>query len=448
MELISIRPYGFTGDAANYEVGSRLYAKSFETWITRTDDRVWSMFTSWVFEALVQAEESNITQSTSDLMGTSDVFGEQFENMFRRAVAAVGNYGELWERNLPFTRSGMNLINDGSSGGMISYDFGRVSDIGPGPSTTSAIRSIVARESLRCGIVGESFGFAEYDTQTRTWSGFDVDLCRGIAAALFDGDDSKMVISLVSVANRFTKIINGDVDIVPSSTRTLEREVNFGVNNDAFDFSPVYFHDGLIFAGEMPYAKCAENQDFTNDTCTGIKICVPRGSTWEILLEKTLGIEEEYVLATNNFADSIQLHLAGVCNVVVGESGRLHKQSLKAAGHLLSEDYYVGTQKFNKEPICLMHRSDDPQFSDLIKWIMFGFFYAEENGITSANFFDMPETMLFGSDLAKFWQHAIRRVGNYGEIYERNLGQVVPRTGLNLLNDLSTPQLFAAPGTV
>ena len=95
-----------------------------------------------------------------------------------------------------------------------------------------------------------------------------------------------------------------------------------------------------------------------------------------------------------------------------------------------------------------MHRSDDPKFSDLMKWIMFGFFYAEENEITSVNYFDMPETNLFGKEFTKIWQHSIRQVGNYAKMYGRNVGKAFPPSGMNLLNDLSSPQLFAAPGAV
>eukprot|EP00526_Cylindrotheca_closterium_P003066 CAMPEP_0113602058 /NCGR_PEP_ID=MMETSP0017_2-20120614/554_1 /TAXON_ID=2856 /ORGANISM="Cylindrotheca closterium" /LENGTH=1493 /DNA_ID=CAMNT_0000510381 /DNA_START=144 /DNA_END=4625 /DNA_ORIENTATION=- /assembly_acc=CAM_ASM_000147 len=446
--LVSIRNYGYTGDESNYEVGSKLYFKGFETWLTRPDDRVWSRFTSWIFESLVQAEESKITQATSDQMGTTGVFGSEFSGMFQKAVAAVGNYGEMWERNLPFTRSGMNLINDGTAPAMLSYDFGRVSDVGPEPSGNSAIRKIIARDLLICGVTGEGLGFKEYDEDTGTWSGFEIDFCRGIAAALFGGDDTKIEVVLVTTAERFSKIKSGEVDLVPGATRTLEREVNFGVNNDAFDFSPVYFHDGMIFAGEMPHAMCAENQDFSNVDCSKTKICVQSASTWYNALVNTLDIDEEYLILTDDFAESMRLHVAGSCNVIVAESAMVNIFSLRAAGYLVPDDYYFGTKRFTKEPICLMHRSDDQQFSDLIRWIMFGFFYAEENGITSVNFFDMPETNLFGPDFTNMWQNSIRKVGNYAQIYERNIGEAVPRTGMNLLNDLSSPQLFAAPGTI
>ncbi|CAJ1933061.1 unnamed protein product [Cylindrotheca closterium] len=453
VELISIRAFGYTGDESNYEVGSKLYFKSFETWITRPDDRVWSRFTSWIFESLVQAEESNVTQATSNLMRSTDVFGDEFSGIFQRAVAAVGNYGEMWERNLPFTRSGMNLVNNGTAPSMVSYDFGRVSDVGPEPSQNSAIRAIIARDSLRCGVNGGSFGFANYNENTNTWSGLEIDMCRGIAAALFDGDDSKMDVIQVTSFDRFSKIENGDVDIVPGVTRTLEREVNFGVNNYAFDFSPIYFHDAMIFAGEMPFAACAENQEFSNTNdlglnCTDTTICVPSGSTWYNTVVDSLGIDDERLILTSNFEESVQYHVAGLCNVIVGETAKLNTVSLRAAGYLVTENYKFGTQKLTKEPLCLMHRSDDQQFSDLIKWIVFGFFYAEENGYTSVNFFEMPQTNLFGPELTKMWQNSIRRVGNYAQIYEGNIGGAIPRSGMNLRNDLSSPQLFAAPGTI
>jgi general L-amino acid transport system substrate-binding protein len=457
VDLSSIQLYGFEGADDDYEVGQQLYFKSFEAWLTRSDDRVWSRLTSWIFEALVQAEESNITKATYDQMVTTDAFGDGFTDMFRKAVRVVGNYGELWKKNMPFTkRAGMNLINDGSTGAMLSYDFGRVTDQGPEPSLNGLIQAILERGYLRCGVTGGALGFAEFDDVSSTWTGFDIDICRGIAAALFNGDSSKLDISLLSTNDRSAMINRGTVDLIPGLTRTLEREVNDGVNGDAFDFSPPVFHDGMIFAGLTPYGICAEAQifDASNELgldCRNTTICVTTGSTWYQALIGPLGVPEENLFLTTTFVDSLAKHIAGECNVIVGETAKLSMMSLQDAGYPLPDDiseYHMGTTKYTKEPICLMHRSDDPQFSDLIKWIVFGFFYAEENGITSASAFEMPRTKLFGIRLSGIWQDSIEAAGNYAEIYDRNIGAIVPRSGRNLLNELSSPQLFASPGTV
>ena len=265
VELIAIRPEGFTGSEDEYEVGSQIYFKSFESWITRPNDRQWTKFTSWVFEALVQAEESNITQATHNQMATTDAFGEFFSNMFRDAVAVVGNVGELWEKNLPFKREGMNGIAKGDTGILLANEFGRFDDVGPPPKPNGAIQTILDRGYLKCGVVG-IIGFADFDEVKSEWTGFEVDFCKGISAALFNGAINVDFIRL-SVVDRFAALKRGSVDIVAGVTRTLEREVNFGVDRDSFDFTPAVFHDGMIFAGPEPYGKCAEDLDFTEGAC-------------------------------------------------------------------------------------------------------------------------------------------------------------------------------------
>ena len=140
---------GYFGSEEEYQAGSRIHIKSFETWLTVPDDRVWNRFVTWTMEALVQAEESGVTNSTADeRMATTDVFGIEFRNMFRNAVKANGNFGNLWD-NFEFTRSGLNLPNDGTSGVMLSMDLGSYADTGPGPTPGGKIEAIKERGELQ-----------------------------------------------------------------------------------------------------------------------------------------------------------------------------------------------------------------------------------------------------------------------------------------------------------
>ena len=95
-----------------------------------------------------------------------------------------------------------------------------------------------------------------------------------------------------------------------------------------------------------------------------------------------------------------------------------------------------------------MSSSEDPQFSDFLRWIIYAFIHGEERGISEG--YNMPKVNLFGEDMSLMWQHAIAEVGNYGDMYARNLGALIPREGLNKLNDLLNPgpQLYSAPGTL
>ena len=447
LQYSAMQAEGYQGDSSSYEVTTKTYTKSFETWMTRPDDRVWSQFVNWVMEALVQAEESGVSKASSWQMSKTFVFGEQYQDMFRNAVGAVGNYGDLWN-NMPFSRSGLNLVNDGSSGRILSMDLGAIRDEGPPPRKGGRIEGIRTRGVLRCGML-DNEGFASLDPATSTWSGMDIDLCKGIAGALFDGE-GKIKIVPVSFSERFTSLEGGAVDVVFSVTRTLEREMKYpGTGGTAFDFSPIYFHDGLIFSGSMPHGKCAEDLNFSDLGCRTTKICVPQGTTWLNTMLGPLDIPELNMLFTDSTEDSFLKHVAGDCNAIAGEIGWIKPTNLRHYGYPLdSTDYYFGTKTYTKEPLGAITRPDDSQFSDFVRWIMYGYFYAEEKGITKSSSEAMPLTNLFGDILTNMWQDSIKVVGNYGEIFERNLGGLLKREGYNKLNDGNGPQLYACPGTI
>ncbi|KAL3928123.1 MAG: hypothetical protein SGBAC_012784, partial [Bacillariaceae sp.] len=188
-----------------------------------------------------------------------------------------------------------------------------------------------------------------------------------------------------------------------------------------------------------PHGRCAANL-FFDETCAETLICVPEVTTWHDALV-AMGVPEENILLTTSLSEALEKHLARECNAIVYESNKLDP-ALKAI-----EDYFVGTEQHTKEPLSLMHRSDDQQFSDLIRWIIYGLFNAEEKGITKDTSIEMPATNLFGSELTGIWQNSVRESGNYGEIFSRNLDGLVVRDGLNALNRLDGPQLCASPGT-
>lgn len=424
-----------------YAVGDRIHSKSFETWMTRSADRLWTKMTSWVFEALVQAEESGISQLDAGLMKATPVFNDAtfvFDDLFQRAVAANGNFGEIWENRMPFPRPVMNHVCNGTSGLIYSMDFGAFKDLGDRPSPGGHIERILKRGALVCA-VSQVKGFAEFNDQTNSWVGFEVDICRAVAAAIFNGPP-KVDFVTRSTSELFSGVKSGSIDISTGRTRTLEREIKHGSTGGfAFDFSPPYFFDGMIFGGYEPHGQCAANLDF-DGACADTLICVTAGTTWQDAVI-AMEIPNENIKLTTSSADALEKHLARECNAIAIESNRLDP-TLKA-----TEGYFVGTEFHTKDPLSLMHRSDDQQFSDLIRWIIYGLFYAEENGVTKETSIDMPTTNLFGSELTGIWQNSIRESGNYGEIFSRNLDGLVVREGLNLLNRLDGPQLCASPGT-
>ena len=112
------------------------------------------------------------------------------------------------------------------------------------------------------------------------------------------------------------------------------------------------------------------------------------------------------------------------------------------------QPFHLGQNFHTKEPLAAMSRSDDSQFSDFVRWIVYGIMHAEAEGITSTNGDDMPKTNLFGDELTEIFRDSIKAVGNYEEIFERNLGGLLTRTKPNTVNRSSGPQLYALPGTV
>ena len=448
IEYDVVKGKGFQGLEENYFVGTNKFTKSFESWTTRSQDRAFSKFVSWVFTGLLHAEAYNITKATADEMPCTDSFGKQFEGMFRAAVGAVGNYGELWAENVPFPRTGMNLPNEKTSGLILSIGLGVISDSGPSPEADGKISEIIKDGFLKCGVRNEK-GLATYDETTGSWSGFSVDLCKGISAAIFKGQIKTKIVEQ-SVLEQFPGLITaGTIDIAFHLTKTIEREVRHKATGGAFDFTPPYFFDGMILSGPLPYGKCASDLIFDasgeyGTECRNTKICVTQGSTWLAALLGRLNVPEKNILITETFETSLEKHMNGECNAIAGERVNLNRVTLEAAGYAFDNevDYYFGDVEHTFEPISAVSSSGDSQFSDLLRWLIYGFMYAEEQGITDESASNMPQTNLFGPSLTEMWQHAIGAVGNYGQIFERNLTPLMNRTQLNMLNDMSSPMMY------
>ena len=174
---------GFTGP--KYEISKILHSKEPLAALNYQYERVWSKFLLWVFNTLVQAEELGIIKSMASSMASIDVFSENFRHMFQNAVGANGNFGEIYNKNLEDVLprgNGMNRANR-NSGMIYSFPFGNNQTQGPEPSVGGTIDTIRKRVSLNCGVsLFPGFVDNEYGTLT----GMEVDICRGIVAALFN----------------------------------------------------------------------------------------------------------------------------------------------------------------------------------------------------------------------------------------------------------------------
>jgi general L-amino acid transport system substrate-binding protein len=306
----------------------------------------------------------------------------------------------------------------------------------PAAGTSPTLDAIRARGTLICGVNTGLAGFAQPDSQG-VWRGFDVDYCRAVAIALFN-DASKVRYVPTTAQNRFTALQSGEVDMLSRNTTwTLSRDTSLG-----FDFTGINFYDG---------------QGFMVKTSTGVRraadlngatICVQPGTTTEQNLTdwaRTNRIRFTPVVI-ERLEEVVQAYVAGRCDAYTTDvSGLAAVRSAqpRPAEHTILPDV------ISKEPLGPLVRHGDQRFADLLRWIHFGLVAAEELGITAANAEQMlasstnPEVQrmlgrtgdlgrMLGVDNA-FMLNIIRALGNYGEIFERNLGPIGLQRGPNAL---------------
>ncbi len=306
----------------------------------------------------------------------------------------------------------------------------------PAGGTSPTLDAIRARGTLICGVNTGLAGFAQPDSQG-VWRGFDVDYCRAVAIALFN-DASKVRYVPTTAQNRFTALQSGEVDMLSRNTTwTLSRDTSLG-----FDFTGINFYDGQGFM-----VKASTGVRRAADL-NGATICVQPGTTTEQNLTdwaRTARIQFTPVVI-ERLEEVVQAYVAGRCDAYTTDvSGLAATRSAqpRPAEHTILPDV------ISKEPLGPLVRHGDQRFADLVRWIHFGLVGAEEYGVTAANAQQLlgssnnPEVQrLLGrsGDLGRmlsvdnaFMLNIIRGIGNYGEIFERNLGPIGLQRGPNAL---------------
>ena len=247
-----LRDFGYQGSFATSKV---LHSRDPLSFVTRDGDPLWSDFVNWVVEGMLAAEEKGFSQVSSlRSFQRTNLFGEAFEAMFVESLKTVGTYGELYERHFAsiLPRAEVNKINQGFSGLLYSLPFGNTLPSGPAPSKDGTLVAIMERGYLRCGISRRAI-FAILDEETNEWSGFDVDFCRALSAAIFQGDGYKVQFTDLSAQERFVALHNGDVDVLSRiTTVTFARDVLEPKTMAGFSFARPNFYDGLSFGGIPP----------------------------------------------------------------------------------------------------------------------------------------------------------------------------------------------------
>jgi general L-amino acid transport system substrate-binding protein len=299
--------------------------------------------------------------------------------------------------------------------------------------------AIKSKGFVQCGVSTGLAGFSNPD-DAGNWSGIDVDVCRAVAAAVF-GDAEAVKFTPLTSKERFTALQSGEVDVLSRNTTwTLNRDTALGL-----DFVGVTYYDGQGFLVPKSLGvKSALELD-------GASICVATGTTTELNLA-------DYFRANNMSYTPVVFERAdeeraayeqGRCDAYTTDQSGLYAQR---AGLAKPDDHIVLPEVISKEPLGPVVRHGDNEWGDIVRWTLFAMLEAEEYGLTSQNVDDMkanstnPQVRRLlgvegdlgqGLGLPADWGYQIiRQVGNYGEIFERNLGTSTPLKidrGLNAL---------------
>jgi general L-amino acid transport system substrate-binding protein len=300
------------------------------------------------------------------------------------------------------------------------------------------LETVKQRGFVICGANTGLPGFSLPDRQGN-WSGFDIDFCRGVAAAIF-GDASKARFIPTSSVNRFTTLQTGEVDLLARNvTWTSSRDTSLG-----FNFGPVNYYDGQGFMVRKSLGAKSVKE------LGGATVCVNQGSTTELNLADYFRSNnlKLNVVSFPTGEESAKAYESGRCDSFTTDVSGLYGERLKMSK---PDDHVILPEIISKEPLAPAARHGDDQWLDIIKWVHYAMVNAEEYGVTKANVAEQLKSTnpdirrLLGLEgkhgealgLSNDWAlNVIKAVGNYGESYERNVGsgsQLKIMRGLNEL---------------
>ncbi len=304
-----------------------------------------------------------------------------------------------------------------------------VAGVAAGAVAAGTLDDVKARGKLNCGVSTGLVGFAAPDANGN-WDGFDVGVCRAVAAAVL-GDPTAVEFVPTTGKTRFTALASGEVDMLARNTTwTFSRDVDL-----KFEFVGINYYDGQGFMVPKSLGvTSAKDLD-------GATICIQTGTTTELNLAdffRANNMSYEPVPIETN-AEGQQQYLAGACDAYTTDASGL---AATRASFENPKDHIILPEIISKEPLGPLVRHGDQQWGDIVRWTLNALISAEELGITSANIDELakgtqnPEInrilgtegdlgAMFGLD--KQWAYrAIKAGGNYGELFEKNIGENTP----------------------
>ncbi len=303
-------------------------------------------------------------------------------------------------------------------------------------ASAGTLDDVRGKGSVQCGVSQGLPGFSNPDT-AGNWTGLDVDVCRGVAAAIF-GDASKVKYTPLSAKERFTALQSGEVDVLSRNTTwTLVRDTSLGL-----DFVGVNYYDGQGFMVRSDLGIKSAKE------LAGASVCVNIGTTTELNMADFFRSNNmDYKPVVFEKADEVvAAYDAGRCDVYTTDASGLAAQRIKLKD---PNAHVILPEIISKEPLGPVVRHGDNNWGDVVRWTLFAMVEAEELGVTSANVDEMKSSSnpnikrLLGVEgemgkslgLPNEWAYnVIKQVGNYGESYDRNVG---PDTALKLERGLN-----------
>ena len=294
-----------------------------------------------------------------------------------------------------------------------------------GVASAGTLDDVNAKGFVQCGVNTGLLGFASPDSDGN-YTGFDVDFCRAVAAAIFN-DPSKVKYTPLSAKDRFTALQSGEIDMLSRNTTwTMSRDTALGLQ-----FGVVTYYDGQGFMVKKSLGVTSALE------LSGATVCVQSGTTTELNLA-------DYFKANNMELKPVVFEKVDEVNAAY-DSNRCDAYTTDASGLYATrltltnpDDSIVLPEIISKEPLGPVVRQGDDQWFNIMKWVGFALLNAEELGVTSANVDEMKASpnqeirRLLGVDgtfgesigLGNDWAaNAIKAVGNYGEVFDRNLGK-------------------------
>ena len=318
---------------------------------------------------------------------------------------------------------------------MIPWIIGAaVSAFAAAAANAATLDDVKAKGFVQCGVSQGLPGFSNPDSNNN-WTGMDVDFCKAVAAAIFS-DATKVKFTPLSAKERFTALQSGEVDILSRNTTwTMSRDTSLGLK-----FAGVMYYDGQGF---MVKKSLGVDSAMKLD---GATVCTQTGTTTELNLADFFKANnmKYQVVAIENSDEVVKAYDEGRCDIFTTDQSGLYAERLKMAS---PDDNIVLPEIISKEPLGPVVRQGDDGWFNIVKWTYYALLTAEEFGITQANVEEMksstnPEMRRIlgvanedgsaagfgtGIGLSEDWVvNIVKAVGNYAEVFERNVGTNTP----------------------